>query len=72
MEKNCHNFELYSDGAEVLAWSLCNLVNKAIFIPDQCNIAKVKPLFKRGSKSDRKITRLYHCYLLCLRKPFTL
>ena len=43
------------DGAEVLALPLCNLVNLSIkqsLFPDQCKIAKLKPLFKKGSKSD--------------------
>ena len=45
------------DGAEVLALPLCNLVNLSIkqsLFPDQCKIAKLKPLFKKGSKSDPK------------------
>ena len=45
------------DGAEVLALPLCNLVNlstkQSLFL-DQCKIAKLKPLFKEGSKSDPK------------------
>ena len=44
-------------GAEILALSLYNLVNlsikKSVF-PDHCKIAKLKPLFKKGSKSDSK------------------
>ena len=45
------------DGTEVLALPLCNLVNLSIkqsLFPDQCKIAKLKPLFKKGSKSDPK------------------
>ena len=45
------------DGAEVLALTLCNLVNLSIkqsLFPDQCKIAKLKPLFKKGSKSGPK------------------
>ena len=45
------------DGAEVLPLPLCNLVNLSIkqsLFPDQCKIAKLKPLFKKGSKSDLK------------------
>ena len=45
------------DGAEVLALPPCNpgkVVYKAIFIPDQCKIAKLKSLFKKGSKNDPK------------------
>ena len=45
-----------NDGAEVLALPLCNLVNLTIkqsLFYDQCNIAKLKPLFKKGSKSSK-------------------
>ena len=45
------------DSAEVLALPLCNLVNLSIkqsLFPNQCKIAKLKPLFKKGSKSDPK------------------
>ena len=38
------------DGAEVLAFPLCNLVNlsgKQSLLPDQGKIAKLKPLFKK-------------------------
>ena len=45
------------DGAEVLALPLYNLVNLSIkqsLFPDQCKTAKLKPLFKEGSKSDPK------------------
>ena len=41
--------------SQVLALPLCNLVNLSIkqsLFPDQCKIAKLKPLFKKGSKSD--------------------
>ena len=43
------------DGAEVLPLPLCNLVNLSIkqsLFPDQCKFAKLKPLFKKGSKSN--------------------
>ena len=47
-----------NDGAEVLALPLCNLVTlsrKQSLLPDQGKIAKLKPLFKKGSKkSDPK------------------
>ena len=36
---------------------ICNLINLSIkqsLFPDQCKIAKLKPLFKKGSKSDPK------------------
>ena len=45
------------DGAEILALPLCNLVNLSIkqsLFPDQCKITKLKPLFKKSSKSDPK------------------
>ena len=45
------------DGAEVLALPLCKFVNlpiKQSLFPDQSKIAKLKPLFKKGSKSDPK------------------
>ena len=47
--------EFLKDGTDVLALPLCNLVNLSIkqsLFPDQCKIAKLKPLFKKGSKSD--------------------
>ena len=43
--------------AEVIAVPLCNLVNLSIkqsLFPDQCKIAKLKPLFKKASNSDQK------------------
>ena len=49
--------KVLKDGAEVLALPLCNLINlpiKQSLFPDQCKIAKLKPLFKKGSKSDPK------------------
>ena len=45
------------DGADVLALPLCGLVKQSIkqyLFPDHCNIAKLKPLFKKDSKSDPK------------------
>ena len=42
---------------KVLALPLYNLVNLSIkqsLFPDQYNIAKLKPLFKKGSKNDPK------------------
>ena len=44
-------------GAEVLALPLCNLVNlsiKQVLFPDECKIARLKSLFKKGSRSDLK------------------
>ena len=49
------------DGAEILPLPLRNLVNLSIkqsLFPDQGNIAKLKPLFKKGFKSDPKNYRL--------------
>ena len=43
------------EDAEVLALPLCHLVNLSIkqsLFPDQCKTAKLKPLFKKRSKSD--------------------
>ena len=60
----------FKDGAEVIAVPLCNLVNLSIkqsVFPDQCKIAKLKPLLKQGSKSNPKVTGQSLCYLLCLR-----
>ena len=43
------------DGAHVLARpisQLCNLSIKEVSFPRSCKIARVKPLFKKGSKTD--------------------
>ena len=43
------------DGARILAKpisELCNLSMALGSFPDACKIAKVKPLFKKGSKTD--------------------
>ena len=45
------------DGAEILAKpisQICNLSIKKSQFPSQCKIAKVTPLFKKGSKTDPK------------------
>ena len=45
------------DGTEILARpisELCNLSIKLNFFPTSCKIAKVKLLFKKGSKTDRQ------------------
>ena len=45
------------DGAEILAKpisQICNLSIKKSKFPSQCKIAKVTPLFKKGSKTDPK------------------
>ena len=49
------------DAAEVLVLPLCSLVNLSIkrpLFPDSCKIAKLKFLFKKGSKSYPKNYRL--------------
>ena len=51
------SYKLLKDGAEVLALTLCNLVNlstKQSLFPDECKIAKLKRLFQKGSKDDPK------------------
>ena len=56
------------DGTHVLARSisqLCNLSIKLNSFPRSCKIAKVKPIFKKGSKTDPQTTALFHfspCY----------
>ena len=60
------NFELCNTTLETSMKS-CKFIYKAIFISYQSTIAKLKPLFKKGAKSDRKIAGSSHCYLLCLR-----
>ena len=45
------------DGAEVLAKPICDIINLSIKLstfPDKCKIAKLTPLFKKGSKTDPK------------------
>ena len=45
------------DGAEVLAKPICDIINLSIkpsTFPDKCKIAKLTPLFKKGSKTDSK------------------
>ena len=49
--------EIFEDVAEVLALPLCNLVNLSIkqsLFPDQCEIAKLRPLFEKISNSHPK------------------
>ena len=49
--------KLLKDGPEFLALPQCNLVNLAIkesLVPDQCKIAKLKPIFKEGSNNNPK------------------
>ena len=45
------------DGTQVIAFpitQICNLSIKSCSFPDACKLAKVKPLFKKGSKTDPK------------------
>ena len=48
--------KVLKDGARVLAKpisEMCNLFMALGSFPDACKIAKVKPLFKKGSKTDQ-------------------
>ena len=45
------------DGADILAipvTQICNLSIKLSHFPNNCKLAKLKPLYKKGSKSDPK------------------
>ena len=45
------------DGAEVLVLPLGNIINLAINLstfPEDCKIAKLKPIFKKGARTDPK------------------
>ena len=45
------------DGTEVLAKPICDIIILSIKLstfPDKCKIAKLTPLFKKGSKTDPK------------------
>ena len=47
--------KILKDGAQILAKSISELCNYSMTLgsfPDTCKIAKVKPLFKKGSKTD--------------------
>ena len=49
------------DGSKVLATpitQICNLSIKLSTVPDECKIAKLKPLYKKGKKTDPKNYRL--------------
>ena len=51
------NGRFIKDGANVLAHpvtQICNLSNKLSFFPIECKIAKLKPIYKKGSKTDPK------------------
>ena len=57
------------DGAQILPLPLCNLVNflikQSLFL-DQCKIAKLKALFKKGSKSDPKKLQIHLIVTCCI------
>ena len=45
------------DGAKILSKSISDLINLSISlstVPDSCKVAKLKPLFKKGSKFEPK------------------
>ena len=56
-------------GAQILPLPLCNLVNflikQSLFL-DQCKIAKLKALFKKGSKSDTKKLQVHLIVTCCV------
>ena len=52
-------------GANVLAkpiTQICHLSKKFSIFPIKCQIAKLKPLFKKGSTTLPKIIAQYHCF----------
>ena len=55
------------DGAEVLALPLGNIINLSIKLstfPEECKIAKLKPIFKKGARTDPKNYRTISVLLL--------
>ena len=47
------------DGAKILSKPISDLINLSISlssVPEYCKVAKLKPLFKKGSKSEPKIS----------------
>ena len=51
------------DGAEVLDIPLRNIINLSIklsTLPEECKIAKLKPIFKISTRTDPKTTDLFH------------
>ena len=58
------------DGAEVLAKPICDIINLSVKLstfPDKCKIAKLTPLFKKGSKTETvKNVGQSHCFPLYL------
>ena len=65
------------DSAEVLAFPLRNVINLSIKLstfPEDCKVAKLKPILKKGARTDPKTTDLFHFYHYCqnyLKNKFT-
>ena len=54
------------DGTVILAkpvTEICNLSIKSDIFPDPCKLAKLKPIFKKGSRMDPPISDLFRYYL---------
>ena len=57
--------KLLRDGASVLAASISDLWNLSISLsvfPDDCKIAKLKPIYKKNLKPSQKITDRFCCF----------
>ena len=53
------------DDANILAKPMAEICNTSIssgFIPSDCKIAKLKPLYKKGSKTNHENFRPIHSY----------
>ena len=53
------------DSAEVLAFPLRNVINLSITLstfPEDCKVAKLKPILKKGARTDPKTTELFDFY----------
>ena len=62
------------DGAQILAKPISELCNLSMTIgssPDACKIAKVKPLFKKSSKTDPSNYKVLYDYQSGFRKNHT-
>ena len=62
------------DGAEVLALPLRNKINLSIKLstfPEECKIAKLKPILKKGAKTDPKNYRPISLLPLVSKNQFT-
>ena len=63
---------LKRDGAEVLALPLRNVINlstKLSTFPEKCKIAKLKPMFKKGARTDPWSKNNWKINLLSNRRP---